>query len=327
MTATIVVTDHEFPDLAPEREVIEAAGFALVDAQARSEADLIRACEGADALINQYSQLTPAVISRLSRCRIISRYGIGLNTIDIPAATAAGIAVANVPDGSLDEVSDHAIALLLALSRGLGVYDRAIRAGRWDYAAPAPLHRLRGRTLGLLGFGQIPQRVAAKAQAFGLRVIAHDPFVTPDVAASRGVELVDADTLYATADAVSVHVPLTDETHGAVGADAFARMKPTALLVNTARGPVVDEDALVAALERGDIAGAGLDVFEREPLPESSPLRRSERVLLSPHAAWYSEDSELKIRTKTAQNVILALTGQPVPYQVNAPNARREVAS
>ena len=327
MTATVVVTDHEFADLAPERAVIEAAGFRLIDAQAASPEELIRACADADALLNQYQQITPAVIGSLTRCRIISRYGIGLNTIDIPAATAAGIAVANVPDGSLDDVSDHAIAMLLALSRGLGAYDRAIRAGRWDYTAAGPLYRLRGRTLGLLGFGQIPQRVATKAQAFGLRIIAHDPFMDPARAAALDVELVEADRLYADSDAVSVHVPLIPSTQGSVDRAAFALMRPHAVLINTSRGPVVDEDALIEALEQGRIAGAGLDVFAHEPLASDSPLRRSERVLLSPHAAWYSEDSEQEIRTKAAQNVVQALRGEPVTYQVNTPEPAERRAS
>lgn len=317
MTATVVVTDHEFADLEPERAVIEAAGFRLVDAQAKTEAELIDACASADALINQYSQITPAVIDGLQRCQIISRYGIGLNTIDIPSATEAGIAVANVPDGSLDDVSDHAIAMLLALSRGIGAYDRAIRAGRWDYTSAGPLYRLRGRTLGLIGLGQIPRRVAAKAQAFGLQVIAYDPYAPAEVAAELNVELVEIDELYERADAISVHVPLIESTRGMVNDRAFSLMKPTTLLINTSRGPVVDEAALIRALEDGRIMGAGLDVFEQEPLPEESPLRRSERVLLSPHAAWYSEDSEIEIRTKAARNVVQALRGEPVTYQVN----------
>lgn len=319
MPPTVVVTDHEFADLAPERAVIESAGFTLVDAQASTAEEVVRACAEADAIINQYQQLDAEVISQLHRCRIISRYGIGLNTIDVPAASAAGIAVANVPDGSLDDVSDHTIALMLALSRGVAAYDRSIRSGEWSYSAAGPLYRLRGRTLGLIGFGQIPRRVAEKAAPFGLRVIAYDPFASPDDARDLGVELVSLDELYRASDVVSVHVPLTEETRGLVGADAFALMRPTALLINTSRGPVVDEPSLLDALERGGIAGAGLDVFTVEPLASDHPLRRSERAVLTPHAAWYSEDSEVEIRTKTAQNVVLALQGAPVPYQVNAP--------
>lgn len=321
MPPTVVVTDHEFADLAPERAVIESAGFTLVDAQASSAEEVIRACAEADAVINQYQQLDAEVISRLDRCRIISRYGIGLNTIDVPAATAAGIAVANVPDGSLDDVSDHTIALMLALSRGVAAYDRSIRTGEWSYRAAGPLFRLRGSTLGLVGFGQIPRRVAAKAAPFGLRVVAYDPFASEQDARDLGVELVTLDDLYSRSDVISVHVPLTQETQGLIDAQAFARMRPTALLVNTSRGPVVDESALIAALERRGIAGAGLDVFGVEPLDVDSPLRRSDRVVLTPHAAWYSEDSEVEIRTKTAQNVVLALQGAPVPYQVNTPAA------
>ncbi|MER5672804.1 C-terminal binding protein [Pseudonocardia alni] len=317
MTATVVVTDHEFSDLGPERAVVEGAGFRLVDARAKTEDELLAACAEADGLINQYSQLTATVIGGLRRCRIISRYGIGLNTIDVDAATAAGIAVANVPDGSLDDVSDHAVAMMLALARGLHRYDRTLRAGGWDYTAAGRLYRLHGRTLGLLGFGRIPQRVAAKAAAFGLRVVAHDPHADPATARDLQVGLVAADELFAASDVLSVHVPLTEQTRGMVGARALARMKPTALVVNTARGPVVDQDALLDALRDGRIAGAGLDVFEHEPLPADHPLRSEPGVLLSPHSAWYSEDSEQEIRTKAARNVVHALRGETVPYQVN----------
>lgn len=314
----VVVTDHEFADLAPERAVIEGAGFTLIDAGAGSEEEIIAACATADGILNQYCQMTPRVIESLQNCRIISRYGIGLNTIDVAAATDAGIAVANVPDGSLDDVSDHALAMLLALSRGLGAYDRAIRAGRWDYTAAGPLFRLRGSTLGLLGFGQIPRRVAEKAQAFGIKVVAFDPYASVEEVKRLGVEPVELEELYKRADAISVHVPLTENTRGLVNEGAFASMKPTSLVINTARGPVIDEKALIRALSSGLIRGAGLDVFADEPLSPDSPLRGMENVLLSPHAAWYSEDSEVEIRTKAAQNIVQALRGERVTYQVNA---------
>ncbi|MEV7091013.1 C-terminal binding protein [Streptomyces sp. NPDC093085] len=314
---TVVVTDYEFADLAPERAVIEGAGFRLVPAQARTPEELVAACAGADAVINQYAQLTAEVIGALPKVRVISRYGIGLNTIDVDAATAAGIIVANVPDGSLEDVSDHTSALILALARGLGPYRASLAADGWDYTVAAPLFRLRGRTLGLLGFGRIPQYVARKLAGFGLRVLASDPYADPAVAAGLGVELVDTETLLRAADFVSVHTPLTPETTGLLGAEAFALMKPTAYLVNTARGPVIDQDALVAALESGRIAGAGLDVFATEPLPAGHPLRTLPNVLLSPHCAWYSEDSEAEIRTKAARNVVEVLTGAPLTYHVN----------
>ncbi|MGY0056741.1 C-terminal binding protein [Streptomyces sp. LZ34] len=313
----VVVTDYEFADLEPERQILEAAGLTLVPAQAGTEDELIELCADADALINQYAPVTAKVIRNLARCRVISRYGIGLNTIDVPAATEAGIVVANVPDGSLEEVSDHAAALILALARGLRRYDAAIRRGTWDYTVAAPLRRLRGRTLGLVGFGRIPRLLAEKMAGFGMTVLAHDPFADPSRAAALGVRLVDLDTLCRASDVLSVHAPLTAETEGLIGRAQFAAMKPTACLVNTARGPVVDEAALIEALRTGRIAGAGLDVFAHEPLGPHSPLARCENVVLSPHTAWYSEDSELEIRTKTARNVVEVAQGRLPTYLVN----------
>lgn len=317
MTYKIVVTDYEFADLAPEQAVMDKAGLILTPAQCRSEAELIEVCADADAIINQYAQITPRVIAALGTCKVISRYGIGLNTIAVPEATAAGICVANVPDGSLEDVSDHAAAMMLSLARGLGRFDAAVRAGRWDYTVAKPLFRMRGKTLGLLSFGQIPQRLARKMAAFGVTVIAHDPYANPAVAADLGVTLVDSETLYRQADFLSVHVPLTDSTQGMVGHDQFALMKPTAYLINTARGPVVDQPALVEALQRGVIAGAGLDVFESEPLGADHPLASLPNVLLSPHCAWYSEESEVEIRSKAAQNVVDVLQGRLPTYHVN----------
>ncbi|MEU0810520.1 C-terminal binding protein [Streptomyces sp. NPDC005970] len=314
---TVVVTDYEFADLEPERQVLEAAGLTLVPAQATTEDELIEVCADADAVINQYAPVTAKVIRSLTRCRVISRYGIGLNTIDVPAATEAGIAVANVPDGSLEEVSDHAAAQILTLARGLHRYDAAIRRGTWDYTVAGPLRRLRGRTLGLVGFGRIPRLLAEKLAGFGMAVLAHDPFADPSHAAALGVRLVDLDTLCRESDVVSVHAPLTAETEGMIGRAQFAAMKPTACLVNTARGPVVDQDALIEALETGRIAGAGLDVFADEPIGPDHPLARCENVVLSPHTAWYSEDSEIEIRTKTARNVVDVAQGRLPTYLVN----------
>lgn len=314
----IVITDYEFPDLAPELSAFAGQDVTLDAGPFPDAAALREACRDADALINQYVQLDAAFIATLERCRVIARYGIGVNTIDVEAATAAGIMVANVPDGSLDDVSDHAAAMILSLSRGLGVYDRALRRGQWDYAQAKPLHRLRGATLGLLGFGNIPRRLAAKMQAFGMRTLAHDPFVDPGTALrEHATTMVDTEELFSTADVVSVHLPLTAETTGLVDARLLGLMKETALLLNTSRGGIVQEQDLAAALTAGRLGGAGLDVFTQEPLGQQSPLTTLENTILTPHAAWYSEESEQEIRTKTARNVLEALfAGQPT-YLVN----------
>ena len=317
MSTKIVVTDYEFPDLAPEQGVAAKAGLTLTAGKCKSEDELIALCADADGIINQYAMITPRVIAALKKCKVISRYGIGLNTIDVPAATQAGICVANVPDGSLEDVSDHAAAMMLMLARGLNRFDATIRAGIWNYAAAKPLFRMRGKTLGLLAFGQIPQRLARKMASFGVNIIAHDINPNTAAASSLGVTMVDSDTLYRQADFLSVHVPLNDSTKGLVGAPQLALMKETAILINTARGPVIDQAALINTLQNKRIAAAGLDVFETEPLPANHPFTKMPNVVLSPHCAWYSEESEFEIRTKATQNVIDVIQGRLPTYHVN----------
>lgn len=317
MTATVVVTDHEFPDVELERRIVEEAGFRFVEAQCINEDELVEVAADADALINQYAKVTASVLERLPKVQVVSRYGIGVDTIDVEAATRLGIIVGNVPDGSLHEVSEHAAAMILGLARGLGPYGMALRAGDWDYRAAAPLRRFQGSTLGLIGFGAIPQTLLSKLSGFALRVIAYDPFASSTRAAELGVELLPLEDVLAQADAVSVHVPRTPDTVGLLDADAFALMQPHAVVVNTARGGIIDEDALLTALQEGRIAGAGLDVFDAEPLAPDHPFRRLPNVLVSPHSAWYSEDSEVEIRSKATRNVVEVLQGRAVPYLVN----------
>ncbi len=317
MAYKIVVTDYEFYDLKPEEEVMKQAGLELISGQCKTEDELIELCGDADGIINQYAQITPRVIDSLSKCKIISRYGIGLNTISVAEATQAGICVANVPDGSLEDVSDHAVSLMLSLIRGLNQFDRALRSGIWDYTVAKPLFRIKGKTLGLLSLGQIPQRVAKKMSGFGVKIIAHDPFVDSKTANMLGVELVDEETLYRNSDYLSLHVPLTDKTKGMIGSEQLELMKPTAILVNTARGPVVDQDALIDALKTKKIAAAGIDVFETEPIGPDHPFLSMSNVVLTPHCAWYSEESEVEIRTKAAQNVVDVMQGRLPTYHVN----------
>jgi len=252
----------------------------------------------------------------MSRCRIISRFGIGVDNVDVPAATRAGIVVTRVPDYCIDEVSDHAMALLLALARKISIANAHVHAGRWEMATVVPIHRLRGSVLGLAGFGRIPQLVAPKAAAFGLRVVAFDPYVPADVFARSGVEPVDFAELLRISDYVSIHTPLAPETHGLFDAEAFRRMKPTAYIINTARGPIVDEAALARALDAGQLAGAALDVMPNEP-PLASPLFGRTNVILTPHTSFYSEESLVELQTKAAQEVVAVLTGQAPRNPVN----------
>src|SRR3989442_14078275 len=273
MPLLVAVADSVFPSLDPAREVLATIGADLQLAAQPTSEEILKIATGADALLVTYAKITADMIERMNRCRIISRFGIGVDNVDLAAAAGKGIVVTKVPDYCLDEVSDHAMALLLALVRKIPLANAQVHAGTWSMPAVVPIHRVRGSVLGLVGFGRIPQLVAPKAQGFGIKVIAYDPFVPQDVFARAGVERVDFKQLLATSDYVSVHSPLLPETRNLFNADAFRQMKPTAYLINTARGPIVDEAALAAALDAKEIAGSGLDVMPTEP-PHGSPLFR-----------------------------------------------------
>ena len=278
---------------------------------------ILEVARQADAVMVTYAKITGDMIRAFERCQSIGRFGIGVDNIDIDAATQAGIVVTYVPDYCVDEVSDHAMALLLALARKVTFGNRLVQAGRWEMPAVVPIHRLRGRTLGLVGFGKIPRLLAPKAQAFGMKVVAFDPFVLDQAVAGLDVELVDLDQLLARADFVSVHAPLTPETHHMFDGDAFARMKPEALLINTARGPLVDVQALAVALDAGQLAGAALDVLPEEPPPADLAVIDRDNVILTPHTAFYSEEALLDLQTKAAEDVARVLSGETPRYPVN----------
>jgi D-3-phosphoglycerate dehydrogenase len=275
----------------------------------------------ADAVLTTYAKISADTIQKLTRCRVIGRFGVGVDNVDIAAATNAGIVVTRVPDYCLDEVSDHTMALLLALVRKIPSSNARTQAGRWEMRAVVPISRLRGTVLGLMAFGRIPQLVASKAQAFGIRVVTHDPYVSKHVAASAGVEQVEFDELLKISDYISIHTPLLPATHHLFNADVFRRMKPTAYLINTARGPIVDEAALANALDQGHLAGAALDVMEQEP-PSGSPLFGRDNVIVTPHTAYYSEQSLVDLQTKAAEEVVRVLSGQAARNPVN-PEALR----
>ncbi len=312
----VAVADSVFPNLDAAREVLRAIGAELELAPTPAPDAILKIAAGADALLVTYAKITADMIGQMNRCRIISRFGIGVDNVDLAAATAAGIVVTKVPDYCLDEVSDHAMALLLALVRKIPLSNRHVHAGRWEMKAVVPIHRLRGGVLGLVGFGRIPQLVAPKAKAFGLRVIACDPFAPPEHFAREGVERVEFSALLAQSDYVSIHAPLLPETRDLFNANAFRQMKPAAYLINTARGPIVDEAALARALDAGQLAGAALDVMPQEP-PVDSPLLGRDNVIITPHTSFYSEESLLELQTKAAQEVAAVLTGQPPRNPVN----------
>lgn len=316
-TPLVAVTDSVFPDLEPARQVLADIGAELQLASRPTPEAILDVARQADGLLVTYAQVTGDIIKQLERCRVIARFGIGVDNVDIETATQAGIVVTYVPDYCIDEVSDHALALLLTLARKIAYANQLVQAGQWQMKAVQPLHRVRGRTLGLVGFGKIPRALAPKARALGLKVVTYDPYVSDEVTAALGVERVDFAELLRSADYVSIHAPLTAETQHMFNADTFGQMKPGALLINTARGPLVDEQALADALDKNQLAGAALDVMPREPPPADSPLLGRDNVILTPHIAFYSEESLIELQTKAAQEVALVLTGKPPRYPLN----------
>ena len=313
----VAVTDSVFPNLDAARRVLAYAGADLQVAADTTPEGILGTARAADAVLVTYAKITADIIRQLTHCRIISRFGIGVDNVDIAAATEARIFVTKVPDYCIDEVSDHAMALLLALARKIPFSSAQVHAGEWSMPSVVPIHRLRGTTLGLVGFGRIPQLVAPKAQAFGIAVIASDPFVSTEVMAAAGVESVTFDELVERSDYVSIHAPATAETRHLFNHDVFRRMKTTAFVINTARGPLVDEGALVEALDDGWIAGAALDVLEREPPPSGSPLLTCRNLILTPHTAFYSEESLVDLQIRAAEEVARVLEGQLPRHAVN----------
>jgi D-3-phosphoglycerate dehydrogenase / 2-oxoglutarate reductase len=320
---TVVIADYDYGDVDIERAIIEEAGLRLVAAQCKTEDEVIDAARDADAIIAQYATVGARAIDALTRCRVIARYGTGVDIVDVDAATRRGILVTNVPnDWCENEVADHAMALLLAVARKITVYDRATRAGSWRWQDGEPVRRLRGSVLGLLSFGSIARAIAARAAGFGLRVIAHDPYHPAERIAAAGVAPVSFDELIEQSDYLVVQAPLTKETHHLIGEDELLRMKPTAFLINTARGPIVSDEALYRALSEGWIAGAGLDDLEEEPAKRAdwrpvNPLFALANTVITPHAAYYSQEAIRTVRDFAAREVVRVLTGQAALSPVN----------
>jgi D-3-phosphoglycerate dehydrogenase len=312
----VAVSDSVFPNLEPARAVLSKIGAQLSLAEEPKAEAILRVARDADALLATYAKITAEMIRQMTRCRIISRFGIGVDNVDIPAATERGIVVTKVPDYCIDEVSDHAMALLLSAVRKIPFANSMVHAGKWEMPAVVPIHRLRGTVLGLVGFGRIPQLVAPKAQSFGIRVVSYDPYIPKDVFERAGVESVEFGELLKISDYISIHSPLLPETQGLFNAEAFRRMKPSAYLINTARGPIVDEAALAHALDAGQLAGAALDVMPKEP-PSGSPLFGRPNVIITPHTSFYSEESLVDLQTKAAEEVVRVLKGEAPKNPVN----------
>jgi D-3-phosphoglycerate dehydrogenase len=303
----VAVTDHQFPDLDTERSILEPRGYRVVEHHCATEDEVVRACADAVGVLNTYAPMPAGVIDKLERCRAVARYGVGVDTIDVDAAEERGIRVRNVPDYCVEEVALHTLALLLTAHRRVVYGDRLVRDGTWDPLAAGPVRRLEGQLLGLVGLGHIPRSVAVKARALGLRVAAHDPYVA-DEEWPEGVErYADLDELAGDADFLSLHTPLTGETHHLVDERLLRRMSAHAVLVNTARGALVDTAALDRALSERRIGGAVLDVLEPEPPPPALPLLRHDHVVVTAHQAFYSEEALAELQRKAADYLLEAL--------------------
>lgn len=312
----IAVTDSVFPSLEPAMAALRRLDPEIRIAKSASETDILDVARDADGVLVTYAKLPGELLRQLQRCKVIGRFGLGVDNIDIKAAAAQNIVVTYVPDYCLREVSDHAMALVLALARKVPFSNSLVQQGRWEMPAVVPIRRLEGQILGLVGLGNIPRRVVPKAKAFGFKVIAHDPFIAAAVAQELGVELVSFERLLEISDFISVHAPLTSQTRSLFNADAFKRMKKGAYVVNTARGPLVDEAALAAALDAGHLGGAALDVVAVEPLSKDSPLLGRPNVIVTPHTAFYSVEALEELQTKCATDVARVLSGEKPIYPV-----------
>jgi D-3-phosphoglycerate dehydrogenase len=313
----VAIADTVFPDWKPAEQVLADLNVELVRAENPEQDSILAVARDAEALFVTYAQITAEVIAGLENCKVIGRFGVGTDNIDIEAATNAGIVVTYAPLYCLDEVSDHAMTLLLSLARKIPLSDSMVKSGRWEMPAVVPIRRFKGRTLGLIGIGNIAQAIIGKAQAFGIKTIATDPYAPDEVFAKMNTEKVDLDELYARSDYVSVHAPLTPETENMFSTEAFGKMKSDALLINTSRGPLVDIDALAKALDAGDIGGAALDVMPQEPPAADNPLFGRDDVILTPHTGFYSEDALLDLQTTVATDVATVLGGGKPKYPVN----------
>jgi phosphoglycerate dehydrogenase-like enzyme len=307
----VLITDYDFPDVELELAIFRDAGVQVTTAQCRTEEQLIEAAKGHDALLVQYAPVNSRVLAALPEVRIASRFGAGFDNINTEDAKKHGVWVANSPDYGMGEVATHALGLALALIRHIAFYDRDVRNGTWHYSSPGRIRRAGDMTLGILGLGRIGKRMAHISRNCFAAVIACDPFID-DGDFPAYVERVGLMDLFVRADVISIHVPLNDQTRGMVGKHLLSSARPGMMLVNTARGAIVNLDHLLAALDEGRLDGAGLDVLPVEPPAADDPIMKHPRVLLTPHAAFYSVEGERELRRKAAQNLVdWARTGRP----------------
>ena len=313
----ILITDYAWSSIEPERQVLAEVGAELIAAETGDEPELQTLVPTMDGILTCWNPVRESVITAAKKCQVIARYGIGIDNIDVEAATEQGIVVTNVPAYCMDEVSDHAMGLLLACARKIPRFDRAVKNGVWDQNIGPEMHRIRGKTLGIVGFGRIGQTIIPKAKAFGFTINVCSPRTDPKRIQQQGAQKVTFQELLTTSDFITIHAPLTQETEHMFSDAEFRAMKPTAFLINTARGGIVDTTALTTALRNGDIAGAGLDVLETEPPEPDTELLTFDNVVVTPHAAFVSEDAILELEVTAARCVAQVLTGQLPESVVN----------
>jgi len=318
----VAMDDYLFGDFSIEEREFKKVNYQLVAAQCKTEDEMIALAKDADGILNHTQPIPAKVIRALKKCKVIVRCAIGTDNIDLEAATKKGIYVCNVPDYCVEEVSDQALALILSCARKIVRYFDIVKEGYWDVGRGVPLYRLRGKVLGLVGFGRIARRLVEKVKPWGMRIISYTRHPTEERAKRYGVEFVDFKTLLKESDFISIHLPLTSKTKGMFGIEEFKQMKNTAFLINTSRGAVVKDEALYTALKEGWIAGAGLDVFEGEPI-EGEPLKGDvplvhlPNVIITPHTGWYSEESLIELREKAVKEIIRVLEGSHPQFLVN----------
>jgi D-3-phosphoglycerate dehydrogenase len=313
----VVFTDSEYENINTEIEVLAKVDAEIFVYQVKDEKDVMAVVGDCDAVIMQYANLTRPVIESMKKCQIISKTAIGLDRIDIAAATEHNICVAHVKDYCIDEVSTHAVALILDLNRKISLLNKTTKSGVWNYKVAKNIYNLRGLTLGFNSFGKIAQLTAEKMKPFGVEIISYDPFVPAEVAAQHDVKLVSFEELVAKSDTLSTHVPDMPATRGMFNKDVFKNMKNTAYIINTGRGPVIKEEDLIWALQNKEIAGAALDVTDPEPIRPGNPLLEMDNVILTPHAAFYSEESQKKLQRLVAENVAQRLQGYAPRFFAN----------
>jgi D-3-phosphoglycerate dehydrogenase len=309
MERRVLITDYAWNDVELERAILARVDAQLVVAESGSEQELAELAPGVDGIMTCWKSVTSKVIDAAGRCIAIGRYGIGLDNIDVTEATRLGMVVTNVPAYCVEEVSDHALSLLLSLARKVAFFDRAIKSGVYNLQAQAPLYRLRGRVLGIVGFGRIGRTLYQKTRGLGLRILVFDPYVDAASVKDFDVEVVSFEDLLKRSDFISIHVPLTNETRALFDLAALRQMKPTSFLINTSRGSVIDAAGLLEALDKGIIAGAALDVLPQEPPDPADPLLRHPKTVMTPHAAFYSEESLVELRETTAAQMAAVLSG------------------